>query len=369
MSADFFDALNQIAREKEIPVDQLISTIEAALRSAYKRYIAGENAVNYARPGAEPDFRNSDADDVKVRVTVAKNGFRVYCEKTVVESPENPHTEISLVDARKQVESAEIGDAVEVEVTPAAFGRIAAQTAKQVVMQSIREEERKKIFGEYSEKIGKVLTGIVTRADARNVYVDLDKVEAVMPAAEQVEGETYRVDMKLKVYVLDVRSTTKNPQVIVSRTHPGLIRGLFELEVPEIADGIVRICSVAREAGARTKIAVQSLDSNVDAMGSCVGHRGLRVQAVVDELFGEKVDIIRWSEEPSRFISEALSPAKVTSCTADEETKTASVIVPAGQLSLAIGKAGQNVRLAARLTGWRIDIHPDNAPEPSGEEQ
>ena len=340
MNADFLDALRQIEKEKEIPLEVLLSAIESALETAYKK--------NFAATG-----------DVRVRVSSSKGGFHVYCEKDVVDAIENEHTEITVAEARKHVPDAEIGTSIEIEVTPENFGRIAAQTAKQVVVQRIREAERERIYEEYGERIGEVLTCTVSRREQRNVFVNLGRIEALLPPAEQVTTEPYRFNDRLKVYVLEVRRTPKGPQVVVSRTHPSLIRRLFELEVPEIAEGIVTIRSVAREPGARTKVAVHSSDDKVDAMGACVGHRGTRVQSVVNELYGEKIDIVRWNENIEKFIGEALSPAKAISVKCDEETKTALVTMPDSQLSLAIGKSGQNVRLAARLTGWRIDIRSE----------
>jgi len=341
MNGDFLDALRQIEKEKEIPVDVLLSTIESALETAYKK--------NYAATG-----------DVRVRVSSSKGGFHVFCEKDVVEEVENSHTEISLEEARQYDPDIQVGDSIEVEVTPENFGRIAAQTAKQVVVQRIREAERERVYEEFGERVGEVLTGTVQRREQRNVYVNLGKIEALLPPAEQVPTEPYRFNDRIKVYVLEVRRTPKGPQVVVSRTHPSLIRRLFELEVPEIAEGIVTIKSVAREPGARTKVAVHSSDDKVDPMGACVGHRGSRVQSVVNELYDEKIDIVRWNENIEKFIAEALSPAKAISVTCDEATKTALVVVPDSQLSLAIGKSGQNVRLAARLTGWRIDIRSES---------
>lgn len=341
MNADFLDALRQIEKEKEIPLEVLLSTIESALETAYKK--------NYAATG-----------DVRVRVSSSKTGFQVFCEKDVVETVENGHTEITVAEARQYDPDTKVGDTIEIEVTPENFGRIAAQTAKQVVVQRIREAEREHVYEEFGERVGEVLTCTVQRREQRNVFVNLGKIEAILPPAEQVPTEPYRFNDRIKVYVLEVRRTNKGPQVVVSRTHPSLIRRLFELEVPEIAEGIVTIKSVAREPGARTKVAVYSSDEKVDAMGACVGHRGTRVQSVVNELYGEKIDIVRWNERIDKFISEALSPAKAISVTCDEETKTALVLMPDSQLSLAIGKSGQNVRLAARLTGWRIDIRSES---------
>ena len=340
MNGDFIEALRAIEKEKEIPLEVLIDTVESALVTAYKK--------NFAATG-----------DVKVRVELGKAGFKVFCQKTVVDQVVNEHSEITLSDAVKLMPNAALGETIEIEVTPENFGRIAAQTAKQVVMQRIREAEREQVFDEYNEKVGEVVTGIVQRREPHSVYISIGKIEAVLPTNEQVPTEPYKFNDRIKVYILEVRRTPKGPQVIVSRTHPSLIRRLFELEVPEIHDGIVTIKSVAREAGARSKIAVSTTDEKVDPVGACVGHRGTRVQAVVNELYDEKIDIVRWNDDVSRFIAESLSPAKVVSVTINEEAKSAFAIVPDNQLSLAIGKAGQNVRLAARLTGWRIDIRSE----------
>ncbi len=340
MNGDFIEALRAIEKEKEIPFDVLLETIESALVTAYKKHFA-------------------ITSDVKVRVESGKLGFRVFCQMAVVEDVENVHAEITLADARRHDPNITLGDVIEIEVTPENFGRIAAQTAKQVVVQRIREAEREKVFEEYSERVGEVMTGTVQRREQRNVFINLGKVEALLPGNEQVPTEPYRFNDRIKVYVLEVRRTPKGPQVIVSRTHPSLIRRLFELEVPEIHDGVVTIKSVAREPGARSKIAVASSDDMVDPVGACVGHRGSRVQAVVNELYDEKIDIVRWNDDIAKFIAESLSPAKVVSVDVDEETKSAFVIVPDNQLSLAIGKSGQNVRLAARLTSWRIDIRSE----------
>jgi transcription termination/antitermination protein NusA len=341
MNADFLDALRQIEKEKEIPLEVLLNMLENALETAYKK--------NYAMTG-----------DVKVRVSSSKGGFHVFCEKHVVERVDNEHGDITLEAARKFDPNLKLGDSIEIEVTPEDFNRIAAQTAKQVVFQRIREAERERVYDEYGDRVGEIVTGVVQRRDQRNVVVNLGRIEAVLPPAEQVPSEPYRFNDRIKVYILEVRRTSKGPQVVVSRTHPSLIRRLFELEVPEISEEIVVINSVAREPGARTKVAVHSSDDKVDAMGACVGHRGTRVQSIVNELYGEKIDIVRWNEKIDRFISESLSPAKALSVKCDAETKTALVVVPDTQLSLAIGKSGQNVRLAARLTGWRIDIRSES---------
>ena len=341
--SDFIEALQQIAKEKDIPLDTLIETVESALATAYKR-------------------NNPTNGEIKVRIDsnrTAQNPFKVYSERTVVETVENPHEEISLEEARRKSPDILVGETLTEDVPQGSFGRIAAQTAKQVVVQRIREAERRKIFDEYNERVGEVVTGTVQRREGRTVIIGLGKLDAVLPTQEQVESEPYRFNDRIKVYVLEVKDTPKGPQVIVSRTHPSLIRRLFELEVPEIADGIVTIKSVAREPGARSKIAVMSRDEKVDPVGACVGHRGSRVQAVVNELYDEKIDIVRWNADTSNFIGEALSPAKAVKVNITEETKSAFVVVPDNQLSLAIGKAGQNVRLAARLTGWRIDIRSE----------
>lgn len=340
MNQDFLEALRQIEKEKDIPLEVLLQTIESALETAYKK--------NYAATG-----------DVRVRVTSSKSGFKVFCQKDVVEEVENDHTEIGIEAARKYDPEAVVGSSVEIEVTPENFGRIAAQTAKQVVVQRIREAEREHVYEEFGERVGEVVTGTVQRKEQRNAFINLGKVEALLPPAEQVPTEPYRFGDRLKVYILEVRRTPRGPQVVVSRTHPTLIRRLFELEVPEILEGIVTIKSVAREAGARTKIAVTSSDDKVDPVGACVGHRGSRVQAVVNELYDEKIDIVRWNQDMAKYVAESLSPAKASSVAVTEESKTALVVVPDSQLSLAIGKSGQNVRLAARLTGWRIDIRSE----------
>lgn len=343
MSGEFLEALQQIAKEKDIPLDTLIETVESALATAYKK--------NNPVPG-----------EVKVSIDSSRGSatpFKVYSEKVVVEEVNNEYSEIGLAEARKHDPNILVGEVLMLDVKQGDFGRIAAQTAKQVVVQRIREAERRKVLDEYTEKQGEVVTGVVQRREGRNIIISMGKIDALLPAQEQVESEPYRINDRIKVYVLEVRDTNKGPQVIVSRTHPSLIRRLFELEVPEIADGVVTIKSVAREPGARSKIAVTSRDEKVDPVGACVGHRGSRVQAVVNELYDEKIDIVRWNSDMSSFIGEALSPAKAVKVSAKEDDKSAFVVVPDNQLSLAIGKAGQNVRLAARLTGWRIDIRSE----------
>lgn len=343
MNGEFLEALQAIAKEKDIPLDTLIETVESALATAYKR-------------------NSPTTGEVKVQIDPQRGStqpFSVFVEKTVVEIVENEQEEIALEDARALDPDALIGEPIKIPVPLGSFGRIAAQTAKQVVVQRIREAERRKIFDEYNERVSEVVTGTVQRREGGNVVITLGKLDAILPRQEQVDSEPYRFNDRIKVYVLEVRDGVKGPQVIVSRTHPSLIRRLFELEVPEISDGIVTIKSVAREPGARSKIAVMSRDEKVDPVGACVGHRGARVQAVVNELYDEKIDIVRWNADNGLFIAEALSPAKAVKVIVKEDEKSAFVIVPDNQLSLAIGKAGQNVRLAARLTGWRIDIRSE----------
>ncbi len=350
MSAELIHALEQLEKEKGIDKEVLLEALEAALVSAYKR-----------------NFGSSQ--NVKIVIDRETGEVKVFALKKVTEKPADNLLEITLEEARKINKNIDLEDIVEIEVTPRSFGRIAAQTAKQVVMQRIREAERSLIFEEFLNKENDIVTGIIQRYDKRNVIIDLGKTEAILPPAEQTPGEEYRFNDRIKTYVLEVKKTTKGPQIIVSRTHPGLVKRLFELEVPEIHDGIVEIKSISREPGSRTKIAVYSREENVDPVGACVGQRGTRVQAVVDELRGEKIDIIKWSSDPEEFISSSLSPAKVLRVDADEAEKTARVIVPDYQLSLAIGKEGQNARLAARLTGWKIDIKSESQLRAALEQQ
>jgi len=340
MQMDFVQALRDIGREKDIPLETLSEIIEAALVSAYKKHHGAACEIH-----VDIDWDNGTAT--------------VFTRKRVVEHVENPHMEMSLAEARRLDPTVEEGEYLDLEVMPSEFGRIAAQTAKQVVAQRIREAERQIIYEEFSNRDGDVVTGVVQRREGRTVFIDLGKVEAVLPASEQSAMDSYRFGERLKVYILEVKRTTKTPRVLVSRSHPGLLRRLFELEVPEVHEGIVEIKVQAREAGTRSKIAVTSHQENVDPVGACVGHRGSRVQAVVDELRGEKVDIVRWSDDPARYVASALSPAKVSRVIIDEGTRSATVVAPDNQLSLAIGREGQNVRLAARLTGWRIDIRSE----------
>jgi N utilization substance protein A len=340
MQVDFVQALRDIGREKDIPLETLSEIIEAALVSAYKKHHGATSEIH-----VDIDWDNGNA--------------AVFCRKQIVEHVENPHAEMALAEARRLDPTVEEHEYLDIEVSPQDFGRIAAQTAKQVVAQRIREAERDIIYAEFSDRDGDVVTGVVQRRDGRTVFIDLGRVEAVLPGSEQSPLDGYRTGERLKVYILEVKRTTKIPRVLVSRSHPGLLRKLFELEVPEVHEGIVELKAQAREAGARSKAAVSSKQENVDPVGACVGHRGSRVQAVVDELRGEKVDIVRWSDDPARYVASALSPAKVSRVIIDEETRSATVVAPDNQLSLAIGREGQNVRLAARLTGWRIDIRSE----------
>lgn len=341
MSAELIHALEQIEKEKGISKEVLIDAIEAALITAYKR--------NYG-----------SANNVEVYIDRLTGDVRVFALKNIVEEVKDPSTELSIDQARRFSADFEVGDIVEVEVTPRKFGRIAAQTAKQVVMQRIREAERGIIYEEFSRKEEDIATGIISRFERKNVIVDLGRAEAILPPSEQTPGEKYNVHDRIKAYVINVKKTSKNPQIFISRTHPGLVKRLLELEVPEIHDGIVEIKTIAREAGSRTKIAIFSKNENVDPVGACVGQKGSRIRAIVDELRGEMLDVIKWSSDPQEYIASSLSPAKVLRVDIDEENKIARVIVPDFQLSLAIGKEGQNARLAAKLTGWKIDIKSES---------
>ncbi|HET7522005.1 MAG TPA: transcription termination factor NusA [Bacillales bacterium] len=347
MSSDLLEALSSIEKEKGISKDVILEALEAALISAYKR-----------------NFHQ--AQNVRVNINEDTGKIEVFARKEIVEEVEDDRQEISLDEARKISPQYEIGDIVEIEVTPKNFGRIAAQTAKQVVTQRVREAERGIVYSEFIDREDDIMTGIVQRQDHRFIYVDLGKIEALLPSGEQMPNETYHPHDRIKVYITSVEKTTKGPQVIVSRTHPGLLKRLFEFEVPEIYDGTVEIMSISREAGDRSKIAVHAEDPDIDPVGSCVGHKGSRVQAIVNELKGEKIDIVRWSDDPVEYVSNALSPSKVIEVKVDEENKMTQVIVPDYQLSLAIGKRGQNARLAAKLTGWKIDIKSESEAEELG---
>ncbi|MGG3451297.1 transcription termination factor NusA [Domibacillus aminovorans] len=347
MSSELYDALTYLEKEKGIERNVLIDAIEAALVSAYKR--------NF-----------NQAQNVRVDLNLEGGSIRVYARKEVVDEVFDSRLEIAVPDAVLINPAYEIGDIVELEVTPKDFGRIAAQAAKQVVTQRVREAERGIIYSEFIDREEDIMTGIVQRQDARFIYVSLGKIEALLPQSEQMQNETYKPHDRIKVFITKVERTTKGPQIFVSRTHPGLLKRLFEIEVPEIFDGTVEIRSVSREAGDRSKISVHSENQEVDPVGACVGPKGNRVQAIVNELKGEKIDIVKWSDDPVVFVANALSPAKVIEVTFDEENKATTVIVPDYQLSLAIGKRGQNARLAAKLTGWKIDIKSETDAREAG---
>jgi transcription termination/antitermination protein NusA len=347
MSSELMDALNILETEKGISRDVLIDAIEAALISAYRR--------NF-----------NQAQNVRIDMNLEKGTMRVFARKDVVEEVFDPRLEISIDEAKKINPNYQLEDVVELEVTPKDFGRIAAQTAKQVVTQRVREAERGIIYSEFIDREEDIMTGIVQRQDSRFIYVSLGKIEALLPINEQMPNENYKPHDRIKVFLTKVEKTSKGPQIFVSRTHPGLLKRLFEIEVPEIFDGTVEIKSVAREAGDRSKISVHSDNEEVDPVGSCVGQKGQRVQAIVNELKGEKIDIVKWSEDPVVFVANALSPSKVLEVIVQEEEKATTVIVPDYQLSLAIGKRGQNARLAAKLTGWKIDIKSETDAREAG---
>jgi N utilization substance protein A len=338
MKSEFMLAITQLSAEKNLPKEVVLSAVETALQSAYRK-------DNFA-PNQE----------IAVKIDPTTGRVRVWAEKTVVEYPEDTRREISLADAVKINPEAKLEETVMVEATPRNAGRIAAQTAKQVILQRLHEAEHSAIFEEYSDKEGDIVTGVVQRIEPRQIYVDLGRAEAILPAAEQVRNERYRIGQRLRVYLLEVVRTSRGPQVVVSRSHPDLLRRLFELEVPEVLSGVVEIKAVAREAGYRSKIAVAARQEGIDPVGCCVGLRGIRIQNIMRELNGEKLDVVAWSEDTAAFIANALSPAQVVSVELDEEDGIATVVVPDRQLSLAIGKEGQNARLAAKLSGWRIDI-------------
>ncbi|HEY0865769.1 MAG TPA: transcription termination factor NusA [Fimbriimonas sp.] len=338
---DILNQLNQIAQERDIPLEALQKELEDSLAIAYKKFIGVPN-------------------DVPVTVHITLSPLSATVGKEVVAVVTEPRYQISIEDARKRDANAEIGDLVETSVDPNQFGRIAAQTAKQVLSQKLREAETRRIHDVFQERMGEVVTGTVSRREGQSIFVQVNKVEAELPRREQVPTEPYRPNDRIKVYVYKVDDSQRRLRVIVSRTHPNLLRKLFELEVPEIEQGVVVIKSVAREPGQRSKIAVYTTDERVDPIGACIGPRGARVQAIVDELYDEKIDVVPFSEDPRKYITDALSPAKVNSIKLNEEEQSAYVVVPDNQLSLAIGKGGQNVRLAARLTDWKIDIRSES---------
>lgn len=345
MNLELLEALESIEKEKGVSREVLLQAIEAALVSAYKRHFTT------ALGGVQ---------NVSVEIDRETGQIDVFANKTVVEQVEDERTEISLAEAKARDPRYQLEDEVFESVTPKNFGRIAAQTAKQVVVQRIREAERGIIYESFLDKEDDIITGVVQRWEQKNLLIDLGKTEAILPPTEQMPNEIYKQGERIKVYVMEVKRTTKGPQIFVSRNNPGLLKRLFELEVPEIYDGTVEIKSVSREAGQRSKIAVYSRDSNVDPVGACVGPKGVRVQNIVNELKGEKIDIVKWDEDPAKYVANALSPSKVSSVLINEGSKVASVVVPDYQLSLAIGKAGQNARLAAKLTNWKIDIKSES---------
>ena len=349
MNREFIEAIDELEKEKHISKDILFEAIETALVSAYKK--------NYGT-----------SQNVRVDIDRETGDIAVLMRLEVVEEVTDDMIEISLEEAQEIDPRYEIGDFIEFQVTPGDFGRIAAQTAKQVVVQRIREAERGMIFDDFITRQGEIITGLVQRKSGETLFVDVGRTEGILPANEQVRGEHYEVNQRIKAYIMDVKKTTKGPQVFLSRSHPGLVKRLFELEVPEIADGTVEIKGIAREAGSRTKIAVYTEFENVDPVGACVGTRGSRVQAIVDELHGEKIDIIPWSDIPEELISNVLSPAKVERVIIADDEKVATAIVPDYQLSLAIGREGQNVRLAAKVSGWKIDIKSQSQYEEAMED-
>ena len=348
MNNELLEALTILEQEKNISKETLLEAIENSLLTACKNHFG-------------------KADNIKLIIDPDTCEFHVLAEKTVVEKVEDDVTEISLANARMIDSEYNLGDVVNVEVKSKEFGRIATQNEKNVILQKIREEERKAIYSEYYSMEKDVVTGIVQRYVGKNISINLGKADAILTENEQVKGEVFKPTERIKVYILEVKSTPKGPKIMVSRTHPELVKRLFESEVTEVKDGIVEIKSIAREAGSRTKIAVYSNDPDVDPVGACVGMNGARVNAIVSELRGEKIDIINWNENPAMLIENALSPAKVISVIADGEEKSAKVVVPDYQLSLAIGKEGQNARLAARLTGFKIDIKSETQARESGE--
>lgn len=345
------EAVEGLVKIKKVDRNIVFDALEMVLLTAYKK----ECATN-AKASVKLDRETGE--------------YKIYEEKTVVEvidpDSENAINEITVAEAKKIDRSYEAGDMLRIDVTPKNFGRVAAQSAKQVMIQKLREAERGSIYDEFSGREGDVITGVVKWNESRTIFVDLGRVEGILPFAEQIEGEEFKPNDKIKCYVLEVRKTTKGPEIILSRTHPGLLKRLFELEVPEIYSGTVEIKSVVREAGSRSKIAVYAMDPTVDPVGACVGPKGQRVQNIVNELHEEKIDIVRWDEDPAIYIANALSPAKVVSVSVWEEEKSSYVIVPDYQLSLAIGKAGQNARLAAKLTNWKIDIKSESQANEEG---
>jgi N utilization substance protein A len=345
MKTELKAAITQLSAERNLPKEVVLAALESALASAYKKSMSALE------------------QDVLVKVDPESGEINFYIQKVIVESVANPNREISLKEARKLRTTAQLGDAINIECTPKNIGRIAVQAAKQVVLQRLREAEHRIVYEEFTDREGKVVTGRIQFTEPKRIYVRLNKMEAILPASEQVPNEHYYRGQRLKFYLLEMIQRDKEPQIIVSRSHPNLIRGLFELEIPEVHNGVVELKALAREAGHRTKVAVATIQENVDPVGCCLGPRGIRLQSIINELNGEKIDVIQWHADPGVFISNALSPAQVASIKTDEERNIATVVVPDKQLSLAIGKEGQNARLAAKLTGWRIDIKSVSAIE------
>ncbi len=345
MKTELKAAITQLSAERNLPREVVLAALESALASAYKKSMSALE------------------QDVLVKVEPESGEINFYIQKVIVESAANPNREISLNEARKLRATAQLGDVINIECTPKNIGRIAVQAAKQVVLQRLREAEHRIVYEEFTDREGKVVTGKIQFTEPKRIYVRLNKMEAILPASEQVPNEHYYRGQRLKFYLLEMIQRDKEPQIIVSRSHPNLIRGLFELEIPEVHNGVVELKALAREAGHRTKVAVATIQENVDPVGCCLGPRGIRLQSIINELNGEKIDVIQWHADPGVFIPNALSPAQVTSIKTDEERNIATVVVPDKQLSLAIGKEGQNARLAAKLTGWRIDIKSVSAIE------
>ena len=344
VSQELLQAVAVLTKEKGFQPEVIFESLEVALLLAYRR-----------DPASNPE--------ATVEIDRKTGEYHVFAKKEVVEVVTASELQISLEDARAIHAGCELGDTITVEVTPENFSRTAAQTAKQMLIQRLREAERSTVFDQFSEREGDIVTGLITRVDGKSVFVEVDTVEAFLPVQEQMESDVYEVGKRMKFYLVEVKKMTKGPQILISRTHPGLLKKLFELEVPEIADGIVEIMSIAREPGMRSKIAVFSHDAAIDAVGACVGAKGQRVQNIVDELGDEKIDIIKWDEDPAIYIANALSPAKAVMVAVNEEEKISHVVVADYQLSLAIGKAGQNARLAAKLTNWKIDIKSESQAE------
>ncbi|HHZ02689.1 MAG TPA: transcription termination/antitermination protein NusA [Tissierellia bacterium] len=351
MNKDILNALWELEKEKGIPKDVVLDAIKSALETGYKKNFS--KATNFS----------VDIDNVT-------GEYKLYQNKTVVENVENKNLEISQEEAKFIDPKLQLGDIVKIEIKPKKdFGRIAAQTARQVILQKIREAERESIFSEFYGRESDIVTGIVQRENKGNIFVDLGKIEGILTVNEQIPGETYKPGERIKTVILEVKNTGKGANILLSRSHPDLVKRLFELEVPEIHDGIIEIYSIAREAGSRTKIAVFSHDPNVEPIGSCVGNKGIRVKNIIDEINQEKIDIIIYDKDPEKFIANSLGPAKIIKVTANEKEKTAVAVVPDNQLSLAIGKEGQNVRLAAKLTGWKIDIISESQYMEQSEEE